>query len=357
MKLSRRALFGLAAAVGGGAALSACSGSPAAPSTAPAGLPSGGAASASTAASAAAQAATIGLTYIPNVQFSPFYVAEAAGDYDRHGVAATLRHHGASEALFTAIAAGQEQFVVAGADEMLQARSQGMDLVAIAQHYHRYPVVLIVPDASPIKTAADLKGRSVGVPGKYGESWFGLKVLLKGAGLAESDVTITEIGYTQQAALVSKRVDSIIGFSNNDVVAFAAAGVAVRSIPLLASGTPPLVSICLITTQAYADAHPDVVKGVVAATTEGFRAAAADPAAALDATTAYVSTLKSDAAARDSAAKTLAASIAVWKDASGQITPAMDPAQFAAMATFMNEQGLLAKAVDPAGALRNAYQS
>ena len=355
MSLSRRTLFGLAALAGGGAALSACSSSPSA--LTPSGAASAGASSAASGgASAAGQAVTVGLTYIPNVQFSPFYVAESSGAYDRHGVAATLRHHGASEALFTAIAAGQEQFVVAGADEMLQARSQGMDLVAVAQHYHRYPVVLIVPEASAIKTAADLKGHSVGVPGKYGESWFGLKVLLKGAGLAETDVTITEIGYTQQAALVSKRVDSIIGFSNNDVVSFAAAGVPVRSIPLLTSGTPPLVSICLITTHAYAAAHPDVVKGVVAATTEGFRAAAENPAAALDVTAAYVSTLKSDAAARDSAAKTLEASIAVWRDASGQITPAMDPAQFAAMVTYMTEQGRLAGAVDAAASASNAYQ-
>lgn len=72
--------------------------------------------------------ARIGLSYIPNVQFAPFYVAEAKRfDPATGGVAATLRHHGAQEGLFTAIAAGQEDFVLAGGT-MLQARKSGIDL-------------------------------------------------------------------------------------------------------------------------------------------------------------------------------------------------------------------------------------
>ena len=114
--------------------------------------------------------ATVGLTYIPNVQFAPFYLGESRGLFDAEGVDVTLRHHGGNEGLFTALAAGQEDLVIAGGDELLQANAEGMDLVAVAQYYRKYPIVLIVPDASPIRTAADLKGRSVGIPGRYGES-------------------------------------------------------------------------------------------------------------------------------------------------------------------------------------------
>ena len=49
--------------------------------------------STSTTPTAAATPVTIGLTYIPNVQFAPFYVAEADGLFAANGVAATLRHH------------------------------------------------------------------------------------------------------------------------------------------------------------------------------------------------------------------------------------------------------------------------
>ena len=60
---------------------------------------------------------TIGLTYIPNVQFAPVYVADSQGLYNDAGVAATIRHHGSDEGLFTALLAGQENVVIASGDE------------------------------------------------------------------------------------------------------------------------------------------------------------------------------------------------------------------------------------------------
>lgn len=356
--LTRRRVLTLASAglaAGLTSTLAGCSsGGPTSGAPASAGTATG--ASASTGASAASGArAIIGLTYIPNIQFAPFYTGVGRGLYQAAGVDVTLRHHGASEGLFTALAAGQEDFVIAGADEMLQARAQGMDVVAIAPYYRQYPAVLVVPADSPIKTAADLKGRSVGVPGRYGESWFGLKVLLNSAGLAEADVTIQEIGYTQQAALTSKKVDSTIGFINNDVVQFNAGGFPVRTIPLT-SGALPLVSISLMTTQKYLDAHGDAARRVASATMKALEAVVANPAGALVDAEAFVPALKTDANAKAAAARTLEATLPLWTDASGKVSSGLDAAQFAAMATFMQQQGLLAQPVDGAKAMSNAYQ-
>lgn len=335
MNLSRRGLLGLVA--GGGLVLAGCS-TPNSPASS----------SASASSGAAATPVTIGLTYIPNIQFAPFYVADSTGLFTAEGIAPTLKHHGESEGLFTALVAGQENFVVAGADEMLQARDQGMDLVVIAQYYRQYPVVAIVPESSGITTAAGLAGKKIGVPGKYGETWFGLKVLLNGAGLRESDVQINEIGYTQAAALTGKKVDAIMGFSNNDVVNFAADGFAVRTIPLVTSGEVPLISVSLVTTRAYLDANGPVAASVVKATIAGFKATAADQAGAVAISSDYVVTLKGDAAAQSAAAATLAATAKLWTDQSGAISPTISAKQFAAMGTFMLDQGLVSKAVDDA---------
>jgi NitT/TauT family transport system substrate-binding protein len=58
------------------------------------------------------------------------------------------------------------------------------------------------------------------VPGKFGESWFGLLAALAGANLTQSDVDVVEIGYTAQAALTTGKVEAVVGFSNNDQVKF-----------------------------------------------------------------------------------------------------------------------------------------
>ena len=322
----------------------AATGCAASTATTPSGSPSGAADLATP---------TIGLTYIPNVQFSPFYVAEAGQLFTAAGVKPTLRHHGASEGLFTALAAGEEQFVIAGGDELLQARSSDLQLVAVAAYYRSYPIVIIVPVDSGIATLADLKGRKIGVPGKYGESWFGLQVALQTAGLTTADVTIQEIGYTQQAALTTRKVDAIVGFSNNDSVQFAQAGFATRSLPI-ADGAVPLVGICLITTAAYAAENPAVVKAVVSGMLAGISSVVADPDRAMTVSADYVPGL-SAAAAQASAKATLTATIPLWTGSDGTVDGQLDADQWTAMADFMAAQGLTTARVDPTPAFSNGF--
>ena len=294
---------------------------------------------------------TIGLTYIPNVQFSPFYLAETDGDFTAAGVRPTLRHHGASEGLFTALAAGQEQFVVAGGDEMMQARAEGLDLVAVAAYYRTYPVVVIVPDESGITSLADLKGHTVGLPGKYGENWFGLQVALRTAGLTTTDVEVKEIGYTQQAALLTKKVDAVVGFANNEAVQFGLAGLATRSLPIT-EGDVPLVGISLITTAGYAKANPAAVKAVAAGMLAGIGSVVAEPERALQVSAKYVPGLD---AVKDSARATLTATVKLWTTADGKVDGRLDPDQWSAMADFLAEHGITSARVDPTVAMTNEF--
>jgi NitT/TauT family transport system substrate-binding protein len=284
--------------------------------------------------------AVIGLTYIPNIQFAPFYLADAGG-YFTDQARVTLRHHGAAEGLFTALTTGDENFVVAGGDEILQARAQDIDVVAVASYYAQHPARLIVPTESPIRTMADLAGHSVGLPGRYGETWFALLIALRQAGLTEADVTITEIGFTQQAALTTGDVDAVMGFANSDVPAFAEAGVAVRAI----DPGVPLVSICLATSQAYAQAHPDMVDLVVDAMRRGMRSALDDPEAALTTAGDYIPSFRG--AAVDTARQVLGATTALFVGADGQVSPPLDPAQWQAMAQAMAQVGLIPQGTDP----------
>jgi NitT/TauT family transport system substrate-binding protein len=300
--------------------------------------------------SATASASVIGLTYIPNVQFSPFYVASQKGLYS---TPVTLRHHGTAEGLFTAITTGSEQFVVAGGDEVLQARAEGTDLVAVASYYRRYPVRVIVPGDSTIASIADLKGRTIGLPGKYGESWFGLLMALKGAGLTTADVTVQEIGYTQQAALATKKVDAIVGFVNSEPIQLAAAGIPAKVIDL---GNVPLVSIALVTTSAYATAHPDIVKAVVKGTVAGMKSVVDDQAGAFTASIEYVPGL-SDGTTATGAKSVLAATAPLFQNADGSVTGTLDASAWDAMSAAMLAAGLLKTAQPASSAMTNTYAS
>jgi NitT/TauT family transport system substrate-binding protein len=228
---------------------------------------------------------TMGLTYIPNVQFAPYYVADQQGYFADAGVDVTLRHHGQDEDLFGALAGGTEQVVVAGADEMMQNRDHDLDVVAFQTVYQKYSVCLVVREDSDIHGPDDLKGKTLATPGKMGETWMGLLALLDQAGLTEDDVTVETIGYTQQAALTSKKADGVMGFVNNDVPQFRSTGLAVRAVPL---EDVPLVGISLGASGPVVQERADELGKVAAAVKRAVQAIIKDPQLAIDATTKAV---------------------------------------------------------------------
>jgi NitT/TauT family transport system substrate-binding protein len=297
---------------------------------------------------------TVGLTYIPNIQFAPFYVAEELGYYKDAGLDVTLRHHQFGEGEFDAIAAGKEDAVFGGGDEMLQARDHKISLVYVANVYTKYPVALMVPADSPIKTAADLRGHSIGVPGQYGETYFGLLALLQSAGLKTSDVNIQYIGFTQVAALLGNKVDAVMGYLNNEAIQFQQANFAVRTVAISDAVQPlPLVSNGLGALQSELAAHPDDIRALVAATIRGVSYTIAHPQDALNMSKKYVPGLDDSKNAANALA-VLQATIPIWQDTTTS-SGHNDPNTWQAMETFMLQYGLISTQMDVTQAYSNDY--
>lgn len=224
---------------------------------------------------------TIGLGYNPDIQFAPFYVAQSKGYYKAAGLNVKF-NHGIVTDLVGSLAAGRTTFVFAGGDEMLVAhdKDKGLNVLYTADIYQEYPVSLIVPANSSIKTLADLKGHSIGVPGPYGATYTGLLALLYHAKLTTSDVNIQSIGFNQVSALLQHHVDAVMGYSNNEPLQLASAGLPVRTFAV--SDFLPLVSNGIITTQQTYHDHPQMVKNFVQATLKGLQDVLNDPSGAVD---------------------------------------------------------------------------
>ncbi|TDE92509.1 ABC transporter substrate-binding protein [Occultella glacieicola] len=292
---------------------------------------------------------TIGLTYVPNVQFAPFYVAEQRGYFDEAGVDVTLRHHGESEDIFGALASGTEDVVTAGGDEILQARSLGTPAVSIATMYQEYPVALIVPEDSDIQSGADLAGRTIGVPGPFGETYFGLLAMLDLAGLTAEDVTIEFIGFTQQSALAEEHVDAVMGFSNNDIPQFRATGLDVRAVPL--GPDVPLVGIGLGTTDDVLAAEPEALTAVITAVGRAVADIAAEPQLAVDAAREEIpGTMTAEQEAISLA--TVEETIPLYGDLGGP-WGRQDGGTWEQMAEFMTQTGLITDPVSASQAHTN----
>jgi NitT/TauT family transport system substrate-binding protein len=225
-----------------------------------------------------------------------------------------------------------------------------VDVVSIATLYETYPVVLIVPEDSDIATPADLAGRTVGIPGPFGETYFGLLAMLDGAGLSESDLTIEHIGYTQQSALTSGHVDAVMGFVNNDVPQFRAGGLPVRSVPI---GDVPLVGISLGTTDELTDAEADALTGVVTAVGRAVADIVADPQVAVEASGEHIpGAMTPDQ--EEAALQTVEATVELYGQ-TGDGWGTQDDATWSAMADFMLDTGLISAPVPADEAYTNAF--
>ncbi|MDO5034079.1 MAG: ABC transporter substrate-binding protein [Actinomycetaceae bacterium] len=300
------------------------------------------------------QDVTLGLTYIPNVQFSPSYVAADEGFFEREGASVTIRHHGADEGLFTALLAGEEDMVIATGDEMLIARSQGMDLISVGQYYAKYPVSVIVKADSDIQSIEDLKGRKVGLPGEFGSNWYGLLSTLDSYGMSVSDIEVVSIGFTQLPALMSGEVDAVVGFTNNDMVQFSLAGVEARELQMAKEGELPLIGANVVTTSKFAGENPEAVKAVLAGLRAGKQFAVDEVDRTIEITKNYDPNLS--AADAQEAAKAILTATNELFQVDGVVTMEQNLDTWAAMNEFLASQpDLLASEVNIAEAVTNDY--
>lgn len=233
------------------------------------------------------QAVSIGLGYVPDIQFAPFYVAKAKGYYSQAGLDVTF-HHGIVPDLIGSMVAGKNTFVFAGGDELLTARNSNKQIKAldVATIFQKYPVSLIVPADSSIKSLSDLKGHTIGVPGAYGSTYTALLAFLYKAQLSTSDVKIQSIGFTQVPALLAHRVDAVMGYSNNEPLQLEQHGLKVRTFPI--SDYQPIVSNGIIAPEGTYQQQPAMVRSFVQATLKGLRDVIANPDEALQVSQSYI---------------------------------------------------------------------
>ncbi len=244
--------------------------------------------------------------YIPNIQFAPFYVAMEKGYFKEVGIDLEFDYAYETDGI-ALVGAGKVPFSLASGEQVLLARAQGLPITTIYSWYKGYPITLITTDPT-IKTPADLKGKTIGLPGLYGANYVGLRALLSVAGLTESDVTLDSIGYSQIESIVSGKEQNVVCYSNNEPIVLADQGIAFSTLDV--SDYLNLASNGIVTNEAMIKEHPEVVKAFLTAFSKGIKDTIQDPEAAYAMSKKYIEGLNE--ADKQIQMKILQASIASW---------------------------------------------
>ena len=254
----------------------------------------------------------VGLGYIPSVQFAQFYLAEQAGYYREAGLAVTFENK-IDPDLVTLVGQGALDIGVADGTSVVPAVGQDIPIKYVTTIYGTYPSIVFAKASSGITSAADLEGKRIGIPGKYGSSWIMLQALLSSAGLTPDDVTIVEYpDFGQGVAVQADVVDAATGFANNEPVQLELTGS--EAVVLHVDDIVPLPGPGLIVGTATLDAKRDAIASFQNATLQAMEQIALDPAKGVDAAIIAVPELGSDRTTQEAI---LDATIATWAPPGG----------------------------------------
>jgi NitT/TauT family transport system substrate-binding protein len=283
------------------------------------------------------QRVTIRLKWLHQAQFAGFYVAKEKGFYDQHHLDVRLEPGGVDFPAVQTVASGSDQFGVTGADQILMAREKGVPIVALAVIYRKSPFCYFALQESGIKTPQDFIGKTIGVK-LGGNEELTYRAMMKATGVDTSRVTEVPVKF-DLSPLFSGQVQAWPGYSINEPIVAEEHGHMVTYIWPSDYGVT-LYADTLFTTETLVREQPDVVKGVVEATIEGWNYALEHPAEAVQ-----ITLRQSDQLRADHETRMLRASIPLIEPDDRPIG-SMDKSKWEEMQRLLLDQGFMKQAVD-----------
>ncbi|MFL5064178.1 MAG: ABC transporter substrate-binding protein [Xanthobacteraceae bacterium] len=145
----------------------------------------------------------------PVVTIFPVWMADAGGFYAKEGLKVEVVSMEGGSRGVQVLLSGEIQGMHVGVAPVIQANRAGADIRAITSSANTIPITIFTKPE--IKSAADLKGKSVGISAFGSETDIAISLALKKLGLDRKDVTILQIGGSSQrfAALTAGRIDAV----------------------------------------------------------------------------------------------------------------------------------------------------
>jgi NitT/TauT family transport system substrate-binding protein len=225
-------------------------------------------------------AITVAFPYIPNVQFAPYYVAESKGYYADAGLDVTFEYMFEDEAV-QLISQGNAQFGFISGISVLLARQSGIPVKTVATITQKFPVAFFsIASNYPLETFQELKNAQIGIPGRFGASYYGLLAVLYANDMEETQLNIQDIGFNQIPLITEEKIQVAVGYAVNEPVQLRHMGYEVDMLEV--ADIYPLASDGIITTEDFEQENPEIVQAFVRATLQGLQDTIDAPEAAFE---------------------------------------------------------------------------
>lgn len=227
------------------------------------------------------KAVSLMLNWYPYGEHAPFYYGVEQGIFKKHGINLTIKAGQGSTKTVQAVGSGQVDFGWADTPAVLANIDKGVKVKSVGVFLQTTPSSVQVYKDSGVTTPADLKGKTIAVSaGDAPTTMF--PTYLKMAGVNEADVKTQNLDPAGKiAAVLTNKVDGLIGFAHDQGPTIASKSGKEMTYLRYSDVGLNYFSTGLIAPDGTIEKDPELVKALVAATSESFAAAEKDPEAAV----------------------------------------------------------------------------
>ncbi len=285
------------------------------------------------------------LDFYPNPDHAGIYMAQRLGYFEEAGLDLAIHTPSDPAAPIKQVAAGRTDLAISYEPEVVLAREQGLDVIAVDAIVDRPLTSMIWLKKSKIDGIAGLRGKTIATAGiPYQDAY--LKTILARAGLSLSDVHTVNVGYGLLPAIVGGRAEAMLGgFSNVEGVDLRLRDKQPVVTPVHELGVPTYDELVLVARRGQLEEDPEAVRLFLAALARGTAAAKKSPQATTKAL------LKANGDLNPKLTEAEVEATLPLLSARGE----MDPAKWSRFIAWMRENELISKRPVPAELLSNAY--
>ncbi|MEA2386902.1 MAG: putative hydroxymethylpyrimidine transport system substrate-binding protein [Thermoleophilaceae bacterium] len=285
------------------------------------------------------------LDWFPNADHAPIYAAQSGGHFEDVGLDVEIRQPpGDPAAPLKQVVAGRVDLAVSYEPEVLRARDKGLAVVAVGALVQTPLTSIISLPGAGIRTAEDLDGKVVGTAGIDYQAAY-LSAIAKKAG---ARVEQRDVGFNLSAALLSRKVDAVLGaFWNYEGTDLRLRKRNPQIIRLEQAGVPTYDELVFV---ANADREDDRIKRFVAALERGTDDLRRDPGAGLKGLLDANRDLDPELQRA-----VVDVTLPLFGPPRGKPFGWQEPKEWNAFAKWMRDNELLENAIDARGAFTNEY--
>ncbi|QJT05235.1 ABC transporter substrate-binding protein [Streptomyces asoensis] len=236
----------------------------------------------STGSSSSTGTTTVKLGLIPIVDVAPVYLGVKQGFYEKHGLKLSITTAQGGAAIVPGVVSGQFQFGFSNMTSLMVAQSNSVPVQAVSNGIASTGVqgkdfgAITVKKGSPLTSAKDLEGKKVAINTLKNINETAVRESVRKAGGDPDRVKFVELAFDQMpAALDSGQIDAAMVVEPALATVKSQGGVEIAS-PLV-DVAPNLTVAMYFTSTQYAQKNPDVVKKFQEATAESLAYADAHP--------------------------------------------------------------------------------